>query len=66
MTSFKPQGLNSSLKEEEEKEEEDEEEEKILHKFESLGHQPLRGCCPAPPSTSNTTYLGRARVPLTI
>ena len=33
---------------------------------ESIGHRPLRGRCPAPPSTSTTTYLGRAWVPLTI
>ena len=33
---------------------------------ESIGHRPLRGRCPAPPSTSTPTYLSRARVPLTI
>ena len=47
-------------------EEEEEEEEKIPHMCESIGHRPLRGRCPAPPSTSTTTYLSRARVPLTI
>ena len=31
----------------------------------STGLCPLRGRCPAPPSTSNTHYLSRARVPLT-
>ena len=36
-------------------------EEKISHMCESLGHRPLRA-----PSTSTTTNLGRARVPLTI
>ena len=49
----------------EEEEEEKGEEEKILL-CESIGHRPLRGRCPAPPSTSSTTYSGRARVPLTI
>ena len=53
-------------KEEEEEEEKEKEEEKIPHMCESIGHQTLRGRCPAPPSTSSTTYLGRARVPLTI
>ena len=52
-------------KKEEEKEEK-EEEEKIPHMCESIGHRPLRGRCPAPPSTSTTTYSSRARVPLTI
>ena len=33
---------------------------------ESIGHRPLRGRCPASPLPSFTTYLGRARVPLTI
>ena len=47
-------------------EKEEEEKEKIPHMCESIGHRPLRGRCPAPPSTSTTTYLGRARVPLTI
>ena len=28
------------------KEEEKKEEEKILHMCESIGHRPLRGCCP--------------------
>ena len=45
---------------------EKEEEEKIPHMCESIGHRPLRGRCPAPPSTSTATNLGRARVPLTI
>ena len=40
--------------------------EKIPHMCESIGHRPLQGRCPAPPSTSTTTYLGRAGVPLTI
>ena len=43
----------------EEKEGEEEEEEKILYMCESIGHRPLRGRCPAPPSTSTTTYLRR-------
>ena len=47
-------------------EEEEKKEEKIPHMCESIGHQPLWGRCPAPPSTSSTTYFGRARVPLTI
>ena len=51
---------------EEEKKEEEKKKEKIPHMCESIGHRPLRGRCPAPPSTSTTTYLGRARVPLTI
>ena len=47
---------------------EEEREEKIPHMCESIGHRPLWGRCPASPSTSTTTYLGRARVrvPLTI
>ena len=49
-----------------EEEEEEEKEEKIPHMCESIGHRPLRGRCPASPSTSTTTYLSRARVPLTI
>ena len=32
-------------------EEEKEEKEKIPHMCESIGHRPLRGRCPAPPST---------------
>ena len=44
----------------------EEKEEKIPHMCESIGHRPLRGRCPAPPSTLTTTYLGRAWVPLTI
>ena len=47
-------------------EEKKEEKEKTSHMCESIGHRPLRGRCPAPPSTSTTTYLSRARVPLTI
>ena len=39
-----------------EKMEEEEEKEKIPHMCESIGHRPLRGRCPAPPSTSSTTY----------
>ena len=50
----------------EEKEEEEEKEEKIPHMCESIGHRPLWSPCPASPSTSSTTYLGRAQVPLTI
>ena len=42
---------------EEEKEEEEEEKEKIPHMCESIGHRPLQGRCPAPPSTSSITYL---------
>ena len=52
--------------EEEDEEEEEEEEEEKIPLCESIGHRPLRGRCPAPPSTSTTTYLSRARVPLTI
>ena len=48
------------------KEEKEKEKEKTPHMGESIGHRPLRGRCPAPPSTSTTTYLSRARVPLTI
>ena len=33
---------------------------------ESIGHRPLRGRCPAPPSTTIITHSSRARVPLTI
>ena len=51
---------------EEEEEEEEEKKEKIPHMCESIGHRPLRGRCPASPSTSTATYLGRALVPLTI
>ena len=51
---------------EEEKEEEKKKEEKIPRMCESISHRPFRGRCPAPPSTSTTTYLSRARVPLTI
>ena len=40
---------------EEEKEKEEKEEEKIPL-CESIGHRPLRGRCPAPPSTLTTTY----------
>ena len=46
-------------------EKEKEEEEKIPHMCESIGHGPLQGRCPAFPSTSSTSYLGRARVQLT-
>ena len=42
-------------------EEKEEWEEKIPHICESIGPRPLRGHCPAPPSTLTTTYLGRAR-----
>ena len=60
-------GIGGVEKEEKEKEKkEEEEEEKIPHLSENIGHRPLQGCCPAPPSTSTITYLGRARVPLTI
>ena len=47
-------------------EEEKKKKEKTPRTCESRGHRPLWGCCPAPPSTSTTTYLSRARVPLTI
>ena len=40
---------------EEEEEEEKEKKEKIPL-CESIGQRPLRGHCPAPPSTSTTTY----------
>ena len=43
--------------EEKEEKEEEEEEEKIPHMYESIGHRPLRGRCPASPSTSSTSYL---------
>ena len=46
--------------------EEKKKEEKTPHMGESIGHRPLRGRFPAPPSSSTTTYLSRARVPLTI
>ena len=42
--------------EEKKEEEEEEEEEKIPHMCESIGHRPLWNRCPAPPSTSSTTY----------
>ena len=48
------------------KTEKEKEEEKIPHMCESIGHQPLQGRFFGPPSTSSTTYLGRARIPLTI
>ena len=51
---------------EEERKKEKEEEEKIPHTCESINHQPLWARCPAPPSTSTTTYLSRARAQLTI
>ena len=41
---------------EEKKEEEEKKKEKIPHMCESIGHRPLWGRCPAPPSTSSTTY----------
>ena len=41
-------------------------EEKKEEKEKIIGHRPLWGRCPAPPSISTTTYLGRALVPLTI
>ena len=41
----------------EEEKEKEKEEEKIPHMYESIGHRPLWGRCPAPPSTSSTTYL---------
>ena len=50
----------------EEKKKEKEKEGKIPHMRESIGHGPLWGRCPAPPSSSTRTYLGRTRVPLTI
>ena len=37
-------------------EEEEEKEEEKIPLCESIGHRPLRGRCPAPPSTSTTTY----------
>ena len=48
-----------------EEEEEEEKKEKIPLCV-SIGHQPLWGHCPAPPSASTKTCLSRARVPLTI
>ena len=45
---------------------EEEKEEKIAYMYESIGHQPLWDRCPPPPLTLTTTYLSRARVPLTI
>ena len=72
---FGPQGWDMGLEAEiwawrlgggvEEKEKEEEKKEKIPL-CESIEHRPLRGRCPASPSTSTTTYLGRARLPLTI
>ena len=59
-------GGRGGTEKKEEEEEEEEEKEKIPHMCESIGHRSLRGRCPAPPSTSTTTYLSRARVPLTI
>ena len=47
-------------------EEKEEKEKEKIPLCESIGHRPLRGRCPAPPSTLTTTYLSRARVPLTI
>ena len=46
--------------------EEKEKEEKIPHVCESIGHRPFGAASLLPPSTSSTTYLGRARVPLNI
>ena len=37
---------------------EEERREKIPHMCESIGHQLLRGCCPAPPSTSTLLKQG--------
>ena len=44
---------------EEEEKEEKEEEEKIPHMCESIGHRPLRGCCPAPSLSLNHNLLGQ-------
>ena len=57
---FKGGGMEKKQKEKKEKEE------KIPHTCESIGHRPLQSRYPASPSTSSTTYLGRAQVPLTI
>ena len=59
-------GFEGGTEEEEKEKKEKEKKEKIPHMCESIGHRPLRGRCPASPSTSSTTYSGRARVPLTI
>ena len=50
----------------EEEEKEKKVKEKIPHLYESIVNRPLQDCCLASPSTSTQTYLGRARVPLTI
>ena len=49
---YGPGGWGRGGAEEEKEKEEEEEEEKIPHMCESIGHRPLRGRCPAPPSTS--------------
>ena len=49
-----------------EEEEREKEKKKIPHMCESIGHRPLWGRFPAPPSTSSTTNSGRARVLLSI
>ena len=58
-------GGRGAEEEKKEKEEKEKKEEEKIPLCESIGHRPLRGRCPAP-STSSTTYLSRARVPLTI
>ena len=62
-SNFLPQGLIPSLEVEDL---EKEEKKKIPNMCESIGHWPLQGRCPAPPSPSSTIYLGRTRVPLII
>ena len=47
-------------------EEEEKEEKEKIPLCESIGHRPLRGRCPAPPSTTIITHSSRAWVPLTI
>ena len=59
-------GGEGEEEEKKEKEEKEEKEEEKIPLCESIGHRPFWGRCPAPPSTSTTTNLGRARVPLTI
>ena len=55
-------GGRGGAEEKEKEKKEKEKEEKIPHMCESIGHRPLRGRCPASPSTSSTTYSGRTRV----
>ena len=40
--------------------------EEIPHMCDTIGDRPFQGRCPASSLASSTTYLGRARVPLTM